>query len=146
MKRILLPPAALMLCTLLLLGATTAQAQLEGPALGSGPWVFETYQSDPVQVSVLARGMDHPFGLAFIPGTATSAHPLGDILITERYTGKVRLFRQGRLVERPVINLMEALPLQQLFQVRLHPRFEDNGLVYFVWIKAAPHPEGGDDY
>lgn len=120
-----------------------AHAQFEGPSLGAGPWVFENFEESNLKVSVLARGMDHPFGLVFIPGTASAANPLGDVLLTER-TGKVRLFRNGALRAAEVVDLTQVFPVQQLFDIELHPRFADNSLVYFTWIKQQPHPDGSN--
>ena len=61
-----------------------AQAQFEGPALEAGPWYFESFEQDYLKVSVLARGMDHPFGFAFLPGTQTAEQPTGAMLISDR--------------------------------------------------------------
>ena len=129
-----------------MLWALPATAQFQGPPLGTGPWVFETFEQDYLKVSVLAKDLEHPFGLVFLPGTATEQYPLGDILFTERYVGRVRLYTQGRLVEEPVIDMTEHFPMEQLFDIVLHPDFDDNGLIYFTYIKTAPHPEGTDDY
>lgn len=132
---------SVLLATLLLPAA--ANAQFEGPALDSAPWVFDTFEQDDLQVSLLARGMDHPFGLVFIPGTLDATNPLGDMLITER-TGKVRLYRNGALLDVAVADLADVFPVQQLFDIELHPQFADNGLVYFTFIKQLPHPDGSD--
>ncbi|MGA0805411.1 MAG: PQQ-dependent sugar dehydrogenase [Pseudohongiellaceae bacterium] len=131
------------LAGLCLAGATLVQAQAEGSALGAGPWQYDTFEQDSLQVSVLARGLDHPFGLVFIPGTQAPDNPLGDVLINER-TGKVRLYRNGALQDAAVADLSSVFPLQQLFDIELHPRFADNGLVYFTFIKQQPHPDGSD--
>lgn len=124
-------------------GATLARAQLEGPALGAGPWQYDTFEQEGLQVSVVARGLDHPFGLVFVPATQTPDNPVGDVLISER-TGKVRLYRNGVLQDAAVADLASVFPLQQLFDIELHPRFADNGLVYFTFIKQQPHPDGSD--
>lgn len=116
-------------------------AQPGGAPLDPGPWVFNTFRQDNVGVSVLARELDHPFGLVFVPGTAPEATGIGDILLTER-TGKIRLFRDGRLQEDAVVDLAEIFPLQQLFDIKLHPDFSQNGLIYFTYIKQLPHPDG----
>lgn len=131
--------------TLLLLACANAYAQFEGPPLGNGPWVIDTYQEKGITVSILARGLDHPFGIEFLPGTATAANPLGDALISER-TGKVRLYREGRLQEAAVADFAATFPFDQLFDIELHPRFADNGLVYFTYIRKAPRPDGSDGY
>lgn len=134
-----------LLCLLLPGLAAAVHAQIEGPPLGDGPWMFDTHDQDNVYVSVIARGLDHPFGMVFIPGTASDEYPLGDVLINER-TGKVRLYRNGRLIEEPVVDLTEVFPLEQLFDIELHPRFDENGLVYFTYIRTGAHPDGSDDY
>ena len=120
-------------------------AQFEGPALDAGPWYFESFEQDYLKVSILARGMDHPFGFAFLPGTASAAHPTGDMLISER-TGKVKLFRDGQLSAEVVADLVEPFSLEQLFDLKLHPDFANNGLVYFTYIKKGPNPDGTDAY
>lgn len=131
---------------LLALGAISpASAQFEGPALGSGPWIVQSFEQDYLRVSVLARGLDHPFGLALLPGTATAGNTLGDALISER-TGKVKLYQNGRVAASIVADLKTAFELEQLFDLKLHPRFADNGLVYFTYIKTAPNPDGSSAY
>ncbi|HWK53561.1 MAG TPA: PQQ-dependent sugar dehydrogenase, partial [Hyphomicrobiales bacterium] len=132
-------------CFTCLLLAGAAQAQQEGPPLGPGPWIFDTYEQPYVRVSVVADGLDHPFGLEFIPGTITAANPLGDILISER-TGKVRLYRNGQLQAEAVADLKDHFSLEQLFDIELHPDFARNGLVYFTYIETAPRPDGSQGY
>lgn len=129
----------------LLAASIPAYAQFEGPVLGAGPWLFETYEQDYLKASILARGLDHPFGLAFIPGTTSAANPLGDVLITER-TGKVKLFRNGQLQPEPVADFKTVFSMEQLFDIKLHPQFADNHLIYFTYIKTAPNPNGTKDY
>src|SRR5688572_25503472 len=46
------------------------------PALGDGPFTFETYEHRNIRVVVVAKGLSHPWSLAILPG--------GDVLITER--------------------------------------------------------------
>jgi glucose/arabinose dehydrogenase/cytochrome c551/c552 len=136
-------------CALTLLyAACTApvSAQVGSPVLGAGPWVFPTFEQDFLKVSVVARGLDHPFGLVFLPGTATEANPLGDILITERNVGRVRLLRNGQLQPEPVVDMKQVFSMEQLFDIKLHPNFAQNHLLYFTYIKTAPNPNGTDDY
>ena len=125
--------------------ALPAQAQFEGPSLGSGPWVIQSFEQDYVKASIIARGLDHPFGLAFLPGSVTANNPLGDLLISER-TGKLRLLSNGQLQPDAVVDLAKVLPMEQLFDLKLHPQFARNGLVYFTYIKTAPNPDGSKDY
>src|SRR5688572_18633982 len=130
---------------LLAVGSVSVQAQLEGPPLGEGPWVMESFEQDYIKVSVVARGLDHPFGMVFLPATATAANPLGDLLFAER-TGKVRLFRNGQLQTDIVADMKTVFPLEQLFDLKLHPRFAQNGVIYFTYIRTGPNPDGSDKY
>lgn len=132
----------LVLLGLLLPGLVPAvHAQFEGPALGAGPWVMESSEEDFIKVSVVARGFDHPFGFVILPGTATAENPLGDMLISER-TGKVKLLKDGELSVDIVADLTTIFPLEQLFDLKLHPDFAQNQFIYFTYIKTAPHPDG----
>lgn len=117
-----------------------------GEALGTGPWVFKTFPDDYIKVSVLARGLRLPFGVVFIPGTASAQYPLGDMLFTERNVGTVRYYTQGELVETPVVDMKAIFPMEQLFDIELHPDFERNRLVYFTYVKTAPNPDGSAGY
>jgi len=99
------------------------------PVLGEGPWIYDTYEDDTrIRVSLVARGLSHPWSLAFLPN--------GDMLVTER-AGRLRLVRQGRLLDEPVADMPEVsrAPLAGLMDLALHPRFEDNGFVYFTYSK-----------
>ena len=61
----------------------------------------ETYDSErhKFRVTTLAKGLDHPWGLAFLPN--------GDMLITER-EGSLRLYRDGDLVRVPGVPKVAA--------------------------------------
>jgi glucose/arabinose dehydrogenase len=66
-----------------------AQTPRERPALGDGPWTFDTYEPQtPIRVNVIAKGLSHPFSVAFLPD--------GDLLVTER-PGRLRIVRDGVL-------------------------------------------------
>ncbi|MED6333214.1 MAG: PQQ-dependent sugar dehydrogenase, partial [Pseudomonadota bacterium] len=56
--------------------------------LGDGPWVIETAEQPKIKVSVVARGLSHPWAIAFLPD--------GRLLITER-PGRLRLVIDGQL-------------------------------------------------
>ncbi len=142
MFRVLLRHCSLLLLTVC---AAAALAQQEGPPLGAGPWVLPSFEEARIKVTVLARGMDHPFGMVYLPGTATKEFPIGDVLLTER-TGKIRLFKQGKLQDAAVVDMKDVFPLEQLFDIKLHPQFATNGLLYFTYIKTGPNPNGGKGY
>ena len=119
-----------------LLTATCAMAQAPGGAanvLGPGPWVYNTSERNTkIQLSVVARGLSHPWGLVFLPS--------GDMLVTER-PGRVRLLRNGALTADPVADLSK-LNVDVLFDIALHPKFAENGWVYLTYMKKGPAPAG----
>jgi glucose/arabinose dehydrogenase len=102
------------------------------PALGAGPWVFDTAQAR-VEVSVVARGLVHPWSLAFLPN--------GDMLVTER-PGRLRLVHGGALDPRPIAGVptVHAKGQGGLFDVVLHPSFATNRLVYLAYAKPGDGP------
>ena len=99
------------------------------PALGAGPWIFDTAQAR-VRVSVVASGLVHPWSLAFLPN--------GDILITER-PGRLRIVRGGVLDPTPIRGTPVVYAKGQggLFDVALHPDFARNRLVYLAYAKPG---------
>ena len=69
-------------------------APYNSPPLGDGPFNFETYEQRHIRVSVVTKGLSHPWSVAF-PASG------GDMLITER-VGRLRLVRNGVLQPEPV--------------------------------------------
>src|SRR5688500_5751905 len=53
--------------------------------LGDGPWDVQTWDAK-IRVEVVTKGLDHPWGMAFLPD--------GGILVTER-PGRLRVIRNG---------------------------------------------------
>jgi glucose/arabinose dehydrogenase len=96
--------------------------------LGDGPWDFKTEKAN-LHVEMVVRGIDHPWGLAFLPN--------GDMLITER-AGKLRVVRKGVLDPNPVAGLLPILPggLGGLMDIALHPNFARNHWVYMTYTKG----------
>ncbi len=113
----------------MLLLANTAAAQGIGTALGDGPWVLQTAQVK-IQVSLVARGLSHPWSLAFLPG--------GDMLVTER-SGQLRLVHDGVLDPQPIAGMptVNAERLLGLMEVLPHPDFIQNQLLYLTYSKRV---------
>jgi len=63
------------------------------PPLGAGPFELDTAEQNKIRVTVLARGLSHPWAIAFLPD--------GGMLITER-AGRLRVFRNGALDPKPI--------------------------------------------
>jgi glucose/arabinose dehydrogenase len=79
-----------------------------------------------VRVHIVARGLEHPWGLAFLPD--------GRMLVTER-PGRLRIVEHDGSVSPPLSGLPEIAAHGQggLLDVALHPGFEDNGLIYLTY-------------
>ena len=104
-------------------------------ALGTGPYVFDTAEQHRLRVVVVARGLSHPFSLAFLPN--------GDALVTERGKG-LRIVRgatgaAARLETNPVAGVPETAAFRTggLHEVALHPQFASNTFLYFTYNKAG---------
>ena len=95
----------------------------------------QTYRSDEhaFRVVKLVAGLDHPWGLAFLPD--------GAMLVTER-PGRLRVVRGGRLEAKAIEGLPRIVAHGQggLLDVALHPRFAENRLVYLSY--AGPGDGG----
>jgi glucose/arabinose dehydrogenase len=113
-----------------LLGGAVALAQGQSPAPRSPTPEPVTAA---VRVETVARGLEHPWGLAFLPD--------GRMLVTER-PGRLRVVeRDGRLSE-PLAGVprVQARGQGGLLDVALDPRFADNRLVYLSYAEPG---EGG---
>src|SRR5262245_29017332 len=124
----------------IVVAAANAQQRAQGPRpgisvppLGDGPFVFDTGEQHKIRVSVVTKGLSHPWSLAFLPD--------GNMLITER-AGRLRIVRNGVLDKTPVAGLpqIKAQSLAGLMDLALHPRFNENKLVYFSYHKPDPNP------
>jgi glucose/arabinose dehydrogenase len=110
-------------------------ARGRGPApvdtLGAGPWDLPAGRGGRAHVTVVTKGVDHPWGMAFLPG--------GDMLVTER-PGRLRVIRSGVLDPTPIGPMPEmlAVGLGGLLDVALHPQFATNRLIYLSYSKKGP--------
>ena len=106
---------------------------LPSPPLGEGPWTYHTTEAD-IKVSVVARGISHPYAFAFLPN--------GDVLVTER-VGKLRLIHDGKLDPNPIEGMPQMIyrgTEAGLMDLALDPNFAQNHYVYFAYHK----PIGND--
>ena len=103
------------------------------PPLGAGPFVFDTAEQHKIRVSVVTKGLSHPWAIAFLPD--------GSALVTER-PGRLRIVQNGKLDPTPIAGVPRVRTDGNggLMDVALHPRFSDNHLVYFTYTKPV---EGG---
>jgi glucose/arabinose dehydrogenase len=99
--------------------------------LGDGPWDFATEKAK-LHVSVVTKGLDHPWGMQFLPN--------GDMLVTER-PGRLRVIRKGVLDPQPIAGVPTVLAtgIAGLFDVVLHPQFKTNRVIYLAYTKPDPN-------
>ncbi|MEN9226815.1 MAG: PQQ-dependent sugar dehydrogenase [Thermostichus sp. HHBFW_bins_43] len=85
------------------------------------------------RVVPLASGLEHPWGMAFLPD--------GSILVTER-PGRLRLVTANGLDPQPIGGVPEVVAQGQggLLDVVLHPDYSENGWIYLAY--SAPGPGG----
>lgn len=124
--------AVLLLPGLLVAGRAEGQSTIGVPVppLGAGPWVLDTAEQHGIRVSVVARGLSHPWAIAFLPDEG--------MLVTER-PGRLRVVRGGVLDPHPISGVPEVRTDGNggLMDVALHPGFADNGLVYLTYTKPV---------
>ena len=93
------------------------------------PVVLHSAEQPRIRVVPVASGFSHPWSFAFRRN--------GDILVTERNSGQLRVVRDGQLLERPVPGVPEVykgVRLSGLMDIALHP--DDDSLVYLTYSKA----------
>jgi glucose/arabinose dehydrogenase len=83
-----------------------------------------------VRVETVARGLEHPWALAFLPD--------GRMLITER-RGRVRFVDPDGRLSEPLAGVPRVLARGQggLLDVALDPRFTENRLVYLAYAEPG---------
>jgi glucose/arabinose dehydrogenase len=83
-----------------------------------------------IRVVVVARGLEYPWSLAFLPDS--------NMLITER-VGRLRIVRHGVLDPQSIADLpaVHARDHGGLLDIALHPQFANNELVYLTYALAG---------
>jgi glucose/arabinose dehydrogenase len=132
MQRIMIPSLIVLLAFITIL--TSQQAPPIGapvPPLGAGPFVFDTAEQHKLRAVVVAKGLSHPWSMAFLPD--------GGILITER-AGKLRVIRDGVVNPQAIsgVPTVSNARLAGLMDIALHPQFATNRLVYLTYSKPEP--------
>jgi glucose/arabinose dehydrogenase len=87
-----------------------------------------------VRAETVAKGLEHPWGLAFLPD--------GRMLVTER-PGRLRIVTSDGRVSKPLSGVPQVHAQGQggLLDVALDPRFSENRLVYLSYAEPG---EGGN--
>ena len=108
--------------------AITATAALAADASGA----TQTFPSSagPIQVETVADGLQHPWGLAFLPD--------GRMLVTER-PGRMRVVTPDGKVSAPVAGMPKVFARGQggLLDVAVDRGFSQNRIIYFCYAEPS---------
>ncbi len=116
-------------------GTPVAPTGLSEQPLGAGPFLYRTAEQQDVKVTVIARDLEYPYSIAFLP--------TGELLFTER-PGRLRIIRNGVLDPRPVAGAPQARfagasgslgAVHGYMSLVVHPRFAENKFIYFAYNK-----------
>src|SRR5688500_5238395 len=133
MIRICIAVAALLSTVMAAPAGAQGRGGIPVPALPEQPWEYQTANAK-IRGRVLAPGLENPWSLEFLPDAS--------ILITER-NGRLRHFKDG-VLSGPIAGLPAVVSdnfISGLHDIKLHPNFAQNRLVYWVYNKAdAPAP------
>lgn len=108
---------------------TLATIALASPASAQDRTI-ESNAGSRLRVETFAQGLDHPWGLAFLPD--------GRMLVTER-PGRLRIVDKDGQVSEPLGGVPKVFAEKQggLLDVALHPDFETNRLVYLSYAEPG---------
>jgi glucose/arabinose dehydrogenase len=117
---------------------TVLLAALIAAAPAADAQVIQT-REHAVRLVTVTEGLDRPWGLAFLPD--------GRMLVTER-PGRLRVVgRDGKLDPAPVAGLprVDAQGQGGLLDVVLHPRYRDNGWIYWSYVQRDAAGNNGTE-
>ncbi len=124
MLRIRIPQPVFLALALVVLPLTSACAQ------GNQQVASVMSEAGPVAIHELADGLDHPWGMTFLPD--------GRLLVTER-AGNLRILGTDNVLSEPVKGTPNVFAQGQggLLDVALDPDFAENSLVYLTYAKPG---------
>jgi aldose sugar dehydrogenase len=126
--RVACTATVLLVCALTSIDHAQQSPRAASPPLTLPQTVFTSEL--PIRVTAVATGLSHPWSLVFLPD--------GTMLVTER-EGRLRAIRRGVLDPRPVAGVPAVFNsrLGGLLDIALHPKFVENGWLYFSYAKGA---------
>ncbi len=125
-------PSISVLLFLLLPAMASSQQSDQTLASITEPVIMSSFEVPQFRVVPVANGLENPFAMAFRDN--------GDILITERYTGKLRVVKagSGELIDIPgVPEVYSEVFRAGLMSIAIHP--DDDQLIYLSYTKAIEH-------
>lgn len=113
-----------------------AAALLPSAILLSVACVTPPAEAQSYRVEEVVGGLTFPWAMQFLPD--------GAVLVTEKNPGRLRIVKDGLLDPTPVSGVPEVAVRGQggLLDVRLHPDFAQNSMVYLSYSKACDDGNG----
>lgn len=111
------------------------------PAVLMGTTVHEKPESKlavaDLKLDTVVSGLKMPWAVAFLPD--------GNLLVTERLSGQLRIVKDGKLEAEPIKGVPKVVGKGQggLLDVVLHPDYKKNGWVYISYSAPAEDGEAG---
>ena len=105
------------------------------PPMPAKPVEYATAEGMKIKVSVVTRGIEHPWSIAFVSN---------DVWLVTQTHGGLRVVRNGVLDPEPVKGVPDVKPARRsgLLEVTLHPKFAENKFVYLTYHKPLPNDKG----
>lgn len=101
--------------------------------VGAGPFIYDTAEGVNISLRVVARGLNHPWSMAWLPD--------GSALITEKNSGTIRRLVDDKLQEGTVAGAPQGAIISRykgLLDIALHPDFAKEPWVYMSYNKSLP--------
>ena len=105
--------------------------------VGQGPFYYDTAEDLDILVRVVARGLNHPWSMTWLPD--------GSALVTEKNSGTIRRIINDELQDEPVQGAPQGAVVslyKGLLDIVIHPDFANSPYVYMSYNKALP---GGNE-
>src|SRR5438270_12351606 len=105
------------------------------PELPHMPFEFDSAEEHGLRIVVIAKHLEQPWSLAFLPD--------GSMLVTER-AGRLRIIRNGVLDPKPIAGAPNAYfagesgepgAVHGYMDIALHPKFAENHFLYLTYTK-----------
>ncbi len=132
--------SAALLCALLPLHAAQAaenaprrEAVMHVDPVGQGPFYYDTAEGVDIRVRVVARGLNHPWSMAWLPD--------GSLLVTEKNSGTIRRMVGDALLEAPVEGAPTGAIVSRykgLLDIAPHPDFANSPYISMSYNKSLP--------
>lgn len=98
--------------------------------VGQGPFYYQTAEGMDIRLRVVARGLDHPWSIGWLPD--------GSALVTEKNSGRIRRIVDDVLLEEPVLGGPPEVMVSRytgLLDIAPHPDFANEPWIYMSYNK-----------